>query len=322
MKCLISIIVPVYNTEKYLHRCIDSILAQTYQDFELLLIDDGSKDSSGAICDEYAAKDARVRVFHKENGGVSSARNVGLDNARGEWITFVDADDWVDDCWLQSINSEVYSHSDTDIIRYGYHCYNEEGVYLESVRAECTMIADNPEQFIVYSESNKYYEMVWNSAFRTTLVSNIRFRTDIQWSEDYLFMYECFACARKMLILDCALYHYRNRTDGLSGNVSPEVILRAIGDNYSACIPLLKSSFEKRKKKKNYLYHSSKAVSMLYTDKQTTYDKRVELSRIFVRKNKVLLPPLLFVFAYLRPFILSDLILTFIFQIKKIKHLW
>ena len=318
----ISVIVPVYNTEKFLHRCIDSVLVQTYKDFELLLIDDGSKDSSGAICDEYAEKDARVRVFHKENGGVSSARNLGLDNAKGEWITFVDADDWVDDCWLQSINSEVYRHSDTDIIRYGYNCYNEEGVFLESVRAECTMIADNPEQFIVYSESNKYYEMVWNSAFRTTLVSNIRFRTDIQWSEDYLFMYECFACARKMLILDCALYHYRNRTDGLSREASPEKIIRAIGDNYSACIPLLKSSFEKRKKKKNYLYHSNKAVSMLYTDKQTTYDKRAELSRIFVRKNKVLLPPLLFVFAYLRPFILSDLILTFIFQIKKIKHLW
>lgn len=76
----ISVIVPVYNTEKYLHRCIDSILAQTYTDFELLLIDDGSKDNSGAICDEYAAKDSRVRVFHKENGGVSSARNLCLDN--------------------------------------------------------------------------------------------------------------------------------------------------------------------------------------------------------------------------------------------------
>ena len=79
----ISVIVPVYNAEKYLHRCIDSILSQTFTDFELLLINDGSKDSSGAICDEYAAKDNRVRVFHKENGGVSSARNLGLDNANG-----------------------------------------------------------------------------------------------------------------------------------------------------------------------------------------------------------------------------------------------
>ena len=90
---IISIIVLVYNTEKYLRRCVDSILAQTFTDFELLLIDDGSTDSSGVICDEYAQKDSRVRVFHKENGGVSSARNLGLDNSNGEWISFVDSDD-------------------------------------------------------------------------------------------------------------------------------------------------------------------------------------------------------------------------------------
>ena len=97
---MISIITPVYNAEKYLRCCIDSIIAQTFTDFELLLIDDGSKDKSGAICDEYAAKDARIRVFHKENGGVSSARNLGLDNAKGEWITFIDSDDWVKQDYL------------------------------------------------------------------------------------------------------------------------------------------------------------------------------------------------------------------------------
>lgn len=91
----ISVIVPVYNAEKYLRRCVGSILAQTFTDFELLLVDDGSTDASGAICDEYASADARVRVFHKPNGGVSSARNLGLDNARGEWIAFADADDYL-----------------------------------------------------------------------------------------------------------------------------------------------------------------------------------------------------------------------------------
>ena len=108
MKIMISVIVPVYNTEKYLHRCVDSILAQTFTDFELLLIDDGSTDKSGAICDEYAQKDSRVRVFHKENGGVSSARNVGLKNGRGEWISFVDSDDWVKKNFLDKliVNSE------------------------------------------------------------------------------------------------------------------------------------------------------------------------------------------------------------------------
>ena len=95
-KPMISVIVPVYNAEKYLQRCVDSILKQSFTDFEVLLIDDGSHDRSGELCDEYGEKDNRVRVFHKENGGVSSARNVGLDNASGEYISFVDADDYLE----------------------------------------------------------------------------------------------------------------------------------------------------------------------------------------------------------------------------------
>ena len=124
-KPVVSIIVPVYNTEKFLHRCIDSILTQTYTDFELLLIDDGSKDSSGTICDEYAAKDVRVRVFHKENGGVSSARNMGLDNARGEWITFVDSDDWIDDNYLEALYGACIV-SGSDIVFCGFRVVDKK----------------------------------------------------------------------------------------------------------------------------------------------------------------------------------------------------
>ena len=92
---LVSVIVPVYNAEKYLPACLDSLLAQSLTDFELLLVDDGSRDASGAICDEYAVRDSRIRVFHIPNGGVSAARNLGLDHARGEFVVFVDADDRV-----------------------------------------------------------------------------------------------------------------------------------------------------------------------------------------------------------------------------------
>lgn len=95
MSSSISIIVPVYKAEAYLHRCVDSLLAQAFTDFEVLLIDDGSPDRSGEICDDYARKDARVRVFHQTNGGVSVARQRGVENANGEWITFVDADDYL-----------------------------------------------------------------------------------------------------------------------------------------------------------------------------------------------------------------------------------
>lgn len=128
--CKISVIVPVYNAEKYLHRCIDSILAQTFTDFELLLVDDGSKDCSAVICDEYAAKDVRVRVFHKENGGVSSARNLGLDNANGEWIAFCDADDYVENNWLDT----YYTNFDNvDLVIQGY----SNDIYLKQYNFDC-----------------------------------------------------------------------------------------------------------------------------------------------------------------------------------------
>lgn len=113
----ISVIVPVYNAERWLRRCVDSILAQTYSDFELLLIDDGSTDGSGAICDQYGAFDSRIHVFHKPNGGASSARNMGLQNARGKWIAFADADDFVAPKWLQ--NYRVDENSDKTVICQG-----------------------------------------------------------------------------------------------------------------------------------------------------------------------------------------------------------
>lgn len=111
----ISVIVPVYNTEKYLNRCIDSILNQSFTDLELLLIDDGNKDCSGTICDQYALKDSRVRVFHKDNGGVSSARNLGLENASGDWVIFIDSDDWISEGMLQDMYEKATSEK-SDLI--------------------------------------------------------------------------------------------------------------------------------------------------------------------------------------------------------------
>jgi len=113
----ISIIVPVYKVEDYLQRCIDSILEQTFTNWELILIDDGSPDKSGKICDEYAQRDNRVRVFHKENGGVSAARNEGLIQAKGEWITFIDSDDYVDKTFLEDFGLSRYK---ADIYLEGY----------------------------------------------------------------------------------------------------------------------------------------------------------------------------------------------------------
>ena len=188
---VISIIVPIYNTAKYLHRCIESVLAQTFVDWEMLLIDDGSTDDSAAICDEYAAKDERIRVFHKENGGVSSARNLGLDHAQGEWITFVDSDDYTYPCWLE--NYDIEHNAEFDLICQGFET-DRKLFYEENKRPEynygtnyCGNIAD---LLLVLKKSNTI-GFLWNKIFKNKIIkeNSIRFRCELKHAEDCVFIF-------------------------------------------------------------------------------------------------------------------------------------
>ena len=116
---LVSVIVPVYNVAPYLEQCLDSIVNQTYQNLEIILVDDGSTDESGAICDRYAEQDGRIQVVHKENGGLSSARNVGLDKMTGEWVLFVDSDDWIELNTLELLFEQKNEHA--EIVEFGIY---------------------------------------------------------------------------------------------------------------------------------------------------------------------------------------------------------
>ena len=184
---MISVIVPIYNAEKYLHRCIDSILAQTFTDFELLLINDGSIDNSGAICDKYAAKDSRVRVFNKENGGASSARNLGLDNAQGEWITFVDSDDYIFENYLQNYAYKI--NKNADIICQGMEFDKYFSKSFPIKKCGIDYYGD------VQNGMMELYKMpmpgsVWNKCFKTKIIKekHLRFDKSITINEDELFV--------------------------------------------------------------------------------------------------------------------------------------
>lgn len=179
---LVSIIVPVYNSEKTLHRCVDSILGQTYQHFELLLINDGSKDRSGEICDEYARKDSRVRVFHKENGGVSSARNLGLDYALGDWVAFVDSDDWVDSLYLSSF--EIDEKIDLSCTHMRVVGWNE----WESIPLLDQTWVNGPD-FLSYIIRRSNYPFC--KLFKRIIIDDnrLRFNENIHYGEDTLFVY-------------------------------------------------------------------------------------------------------------------------------------
>ena len=123
MEELISVVVPVYNVEKYIDKCINSIINQTYKNLEIILVDDGSPDNCGKICDEYAKKDNRIKVTHKENGGVSSARNIGIKNATGDWLTFVDADDWIENNFVEQL-LKIGNQENAEIVLCGYNRVN------------------------------------------------------------------------------------------------------------------------------------------------------------------------------------------------------
>ena len=198
----ISVIVPVYKAEAYLHRCVDSILAQTFQDFEVLLIDDGSPDKSGEICDEYAKMDTRVRVFHKENGGVSSARNMGLENAKGEWIIFADADDYfllsnafalLLECVIKSQASIVLA--DALIL--------ENGKYRILLGLEDCIQPNN-----IYTI--KHFAL-WGYMFNAELIrsNKIRFIEGLAYSEDRIFIYQITQYCKEIVFSKELIYVYR-----------------------------------------------------------------------------------------------------------------
>lgn len=178
----ITIIVPVYNVEQSLSRCIDSILAQTFIDFELLLIDDGSKDNSGKICDDYIQKDKRITVFHKENNGVSSARNLGLKHAKGKFIAFVDSDDWIKKTYLNELYSAI---TNCDYVAGGYTKFNENEDYhtvqYESRTYNLQKSEDikQIEQSSVISQCLFYHP--WRKLFKTNIIQehNILFDESI-----------------------------------------------------------------------------------------------------------------------------------------------
>lgn len=203
----ISVIVPVYKAEKYLHRCVDSILAQAFTDFEVLLIDDGSPDRSGEICDGYAKKDSRVRVFHKENGGVSSARNLGLENAVGEWIWFVDSDDTVEANALNIINTYIENTDGRELCFY-FGMNKIDGFKKEVISpSEGTFFAS---EFMIRILSYSVFTGPVLYIYRRSSLSQLFFDTILEIGEDLCYHLQVMALNPNKTVVQCnhVIYNY------------------------------------------------------------------------------------------------------------------
>ncbi len=221
---MISVIVPIYNVEKYLCECLDSIVNQTYKNLEILLVDDGSTDNSGLICDEYKNKDGRIRVFHTENGGLSAARNYGIDNAIGDYIGFVDSDDWIEadmyECLLNAINESNSDISCCGITsEYKDYSFQErsESAVLNSTEAIQAMLRD----FYINSPCTKL--------FRRCLFEQIRF-PEGRVFEEYSTTYKLISVADRIRFLDSHKYHYRRR----EGSISQHMEIKSYVDYWIA----------------------------------------------------------------------------------------
>ncbi|MBR2289251.1 MAG: glycosyltransferase family 2 protein [Clostridia bacterium] len=214
MEKLVSIIVPVYNVEKYLARCVETIMAQTYQNIEIILVDDGSKDNSGKMCDEFASQDSRIKVIHKENGGISDVRNQGMKVATGDYIGFVDSDDYIaEDMFETLVNLLEENDADISIVSF-YEYYN--GILLGVRKNEEKEIMSKTEAIKELLIDRKIQSYTWNKLFKRELFDGLQFPTGKNF-EDIATLLLIFERANKVVLWENPKYYYLRRDDSIVG---------------------------------------------------------------------------------------------------------
>ena len=214
----ISIIVPVYKVEKYLDKCVESIVNQTYKDLEIILVDDGSPDNCPKICDEWAKKDDRIKVIHKKNGGLSDARNIGMNTATGDYLGFVDSDDVISiDMYKNLI--EIIEKNDADISACQECIFNDEENPIFVNDNVVTIIEDNNEALNDIINNEVILSYVWNKLYKKELWKNITFPFGKNY-EDTFVLHKVISKARKVVVINSAMYGYRRRSNSITTNWS------------------------------------------------------------------------------------------------------
>lgn len=214
---IVSIIVPVYNAAKpldrdktVLHRCIDSILNQEYRDYELIIVDDGSKDESGKILDEYAAKDSRIKVIHKENSGVSNTRNLATQNARGKYIQFLDADDWITTDATKSLVRTMEESKADLVIADFYRVVGENTSHKGRIDSDKVLTRDEFADYMIQNPADYYYGVLWNKLYKKSIIDAYHLKMDasLSWSEDFIFNLEYLLHVKHVAPLQLPIYYY------------------------------------------------------------------------------------------------------------------
>lgn len=212
----ISIIIPVYKVEAYLRKCLDSVIGQTYRELEIILVDDGSEDNCGRICDEYAGRDERIRVIHQQNGGVSAARNAGLAIASGDYLGFVDSDDWIEpDMYAYLLQGLKKEGADIAVCGH-YDCCRDK---LHARGPESTAVCTTEEALRLLLKNDRIQNNLWDKLYRREMFQGIAFPTGRVY-EDFAVMDRVFVKAQRVAILPGRKYHYLMRADSIAGAAS------------------------------------------------------------------------------------------------------
>ena len=231
MRPMVSIIVPIYNAEQYLRRCVDSILNQEYTDYELLLVNDGSTDASGDICEEYRDRDPRVIVIQKENTGVSDSRNRALDRARGKYLQFLDSDDWITPDATRLFVRAAEEYGCDMVISDFYRVVGERLSPKGDIEEEGVLTREEFAAHMMENPADFYYGVLWNKLYRRDIVEEhkLRMDTDISWCEDFMFNLEYIRYAKVFYALHAPIYYYVKRKGSLASqgiNISKTVKMK------------------------------------------------------------------------------------------------
>lgn len=316
----LSIVIPVYKTETFLSACIDSVLSQTFSDFEAILVDDGSPDRCGRICDNYAAKDDRIVVLHRKNSGVSSSRNAGIEIARGELITFMDSDDILEP-YTFATYVEMIDHFHADMVKVGYF-EDQDGIANKIISIPSDLCVSTTWDLHYNLEVNHYYSFVWNLCIKRSCISNIRFNERINWLEDHIFAYQCYFNCERMVISHRPCYHYmiRNqRKERLSYVHNPWVIREASQLDYQLKKALNAKHYPSMDKAADlgYLYNLHVLVLTLY-NQRFLYQTRRTLSKLPLYSLRPLYRESRIYFNCHIPFWIRNIILIGLNQIKNL----
>lgn len=279
---LISVVIPVYGVETYLEKCLNSVCTQTYKNLEIIVIDDGSPDHSGWIADSFAARDSRVIVKHIENKGAAGARNVGLSLCTGNYVSFIDSDDWVDSIFLESL-MDLMTRTESDIVQCQFYDeYVNRSQKHTIIENEKTM---TDEEFIEDMLSHWEDVLIWNKLFKRDAISGVVF-TEGRCIDDEFFTYKTIIKARKIALSEKCLYHYRSRKSSAMGN-SNNQIKRAKDqiDFVTERYPVLSTMYPKLKNK--LLMHKAEVYMHVMRNNggvPSTYkEARALLSKCFMK---------------------------------------